>query len=368
MKISFIDLSSQYHKLKREIDSAILQVVSSGQYVLGTHVRGLENEFVRYHRTKYAVGLASGTDAILLSLRACGIGPGDEVIVPAFTFISTASMVCYAGAKPVFADINPVTFTLTADTIESALTKKTKAVIVVHLYGQMVDMNPILQLCKRKNLILIEDVAQATGAEYHGKKAGTFGKTACFSFYPTKTLGGAGDGGMVITSNSKIEKNLRQLRDHGQSSKYRFDQLGYNSRLDEIQATVLRIKFHHLDQWINKRRNLAKLYIANLKNISEIICPIEMSGTQHAYHLFTIRAKKRDKLREFLQKEGIGTGVHYPSPLHTQKAFSLLGYKSSDFPYSQFAAKEVLSLPMYPEMPESHIDIVSKKIRKFYRK
>jgi dTDP-4-amino-4,6-dideoxygalactose transaminase len=368
MKIPFIDLPKQYQGLETEIRESVLRVLASGHYILGENVRELENDFIRYHDSKYAIGLASGTDALLLSLRACGIGAGDEVIVPAFTFISTASVVCYCGAKPVFADIDINSYVMTAETIKAAITKKTKAVILVHLYGQIANIQPILKLCKAKKILLIEDVAQAIGSEYQGRKAGSFGVTGCYSFYPTKNLSGAGDGGLVITSSPKIEKQIRQLRDHGQSKKYQFDQLGYNSRLDEVQAAILRIKLRYLDKWIETRRRLASKYIDRLKNLQGIELPIEIPGTRHAYNLFTIRTKKRDALRDYLAKEGIATAVHYPYPLHIQKAFSFLGYKSGDFPNSVSASKTVLSLPLYPEMPTEHVDVVYDALCKFYSK
>ena len=368
MKIPFIDIASGYHELQTEIDSAVRDVLASGHYILGPNVKALEQEFAGYHQVPYALGLASGTDALLLALRACGIGAGDEVIVPAFTFISTASTVVYAGARPAFADIDPHTYTMTEATIKKALTKKTKAIIVVHLYGQPAEMAPIMKLCREKKLALIEDVAQAIGSEYQGHKAGSMGVAGCYSFYPTKNLGAIGDGGMVITTKKTVYQNLLKLRDHGQAKKYQFEMLGYNSRLDEIQAAVLRIKMKKLEDWAKRRIQIADLYLDLLKDIPQIECPQVIPGTRHVYNLFTISAIKRDGLREYLSQQGIGTAIHYPAPLHLQKAFANLKYKRGDMPFSEAAAKKVISIPLYPQIPEEHIEYTARKIREFYSK
>ena len=366
VNIPFLNIPSFYEQNKVEIDRLFSEILSGGRYILGPNVKAFENEFSQYHQVPFSLGLASGTDALLLALRACGIGTGDEVIVPAFTFISTASTVAYAGAKPVFADIEPSTFNLTEKTVRAALTRKTKAVIAVHLYGNPVDLGSLMKLCREKKLILIEDVAQAVGAEYNGKKVGTFGKAGCYSFYPTKNLGAAGDGGMVITADKKVYSKLFQLRDHGQSTKYRFETLGYNSRLDELQAGLLRLKLKQLDAWVVSRRKSASVYSQLLADIRGVQCPVSLPESRHAYNLYTIRARKRDKLREFLQEKGIGTAVHYPRPLHVQKAFKDIGIKAGKLPEAEKACKEVLSLPLYPGIPGEHIEMVASAIREFY--
>jgi len=366
MSVPFLNITATYNSDKKAIDQAVLDVLAGGHYVLGPNVQSFEKEFSEYHQGYSSLGLASGTDALLLALRASGLKPGDEVIVPAFTFISTVSTVVYAGFKPVFADIDPVSFNVTAKTISKALTKKTKAVIVVHLYGQPVDMDPVLKLCKDKKLFLIEDVAQALGAEYHGKKTGTIGKIGCFSFYPTKNLGAAGDGGMVITSSKPVFKTLFQLRDHGQAKKYHFEILGYNSRLDEIQAAILRIKFRRIEETLKERGILGNLYWEHLGDLTAVQLPIEQPKTRHSFNLYTIRTSKRDALQAYLREQGIGTAVHYPRPLHLQKAFANLGYKKGDCPEAEKAAKEVLCLPLYPGMPHDHIPQVAEAVRKFF--
>jgi dTDP-4-amino-4,6-dideoxygalactose transaminase len=366
VNIPFLNIPSFYQENKAEIDSLFSEILSGGRYILGPQVKEFETDFAKYHNVPFSLGVASGTDALLLALRASGIGAGDEVVVPAFTFISTASTVAYAGAKPVFADIDTATFNLTEKTVRAALTKRTRAVIAVHLYGNPVELNPLLKLCKEKKLILIEDVAQAAGAEYAGRKLGTFGKAGCFSFYPTKNLGAAGDGGMVITSDKRCHARLVQLRDHGQSSKYRFETLGYNSRLDELQAGLLKLKLKQLDNWVVSRRKSAETYTCLLSGLDAVRCPTSLPEAKHAYNLYTIRAAKRDKLREFLLAKGIGCAVHYPRPLHIQKAFKEIGIKAGKLPVAEKACKEVLSLPLYPGIPANHLEIVAAAVHEFY--
>jgi dTDP-4-amino-4,6-dideoxygalactose transaminase len=363
MKIPPIDLGTEYLSLKKEINEAVEKVFRSGNFILGEEVKLFEEEFARYCRVKYAVGVNSGTDALFLGCLSLDIGRGDEVIMPAFTYIATALAVSFTGAKPVFVDINPVTYNIDVTKIEEAITKRTKAILPVHLYGQPADMEPLLKIARRYNLKVIEDCAQAHGAEYQGKRVGGFGDVGCFSFYPTKNLGAYGDGGMVVTNNNKIYKRLLMLRDYGRKSRYEHIIKGYNSRLDTIQAAILSIKLKYLDKWNTERREKARIYNRLLKDMDGIITPTEANYAKHIYHIYAVRVKNRDAIYDALRQKGIGVLIHYPIPLHLQRAYRELSYKRGDFPVAERVSKEVLSLPIHPNLSKREIEFVVKQLK-----
>jgi dTDP-4-amino-4,6-dideoxygalactose transaminase len=366
MKIPFFDLKRQYDFIEKEVNEKLIEVLRSTHFILGEELEKFENEFAKYCGVEYGVGVASGTDALILSLKALNIGEGSEIITVPNTFTATVDAIARAGAKPVFVDINPETYNIDVNKIEGKITSRTKAIIPVHLYGQPADMEPILKIAKKYNLFVVEDACQSHGAEYNGSKTGSLADLGCFSFYPSKNLGAYGDGGMVVTKNKDLANIIRMMRNYGQSKKYFHDFVGFNSRLDEIQAAVLRIKLKFLDEWNQKRRNIAKKYNELLKG-ENIILPIEKEFSKHVYHLYVIRCNKRDKLQEFLSLNGISTGLHYPKPIHLQKAYIYLGYKEGDLPISEKYANEVLSLPMFPEMREEEVVYVCDTIRRFFK-
>ncbi len=358
-----VDLKTQYEAIKEEINSAVLGVMQSAHFILGPQGKALEEEIAGYHGVKHAVAVASGTDALHLALLAAGIKRGDEVITTPFTFIATAEAISYVGAIPVFVDIDPDSFNIDIAKIGPAITKKTKAIIPVHLYGQPVNMDGLMEIAKKHNLRVIEDCAQSFGAEYHGKKTGAIGDFGCFSFFPSKNLGGYGDGGMVITDDAKQAEHLLSLRNHGSKVRYYHDEVGFNSRLDEIQAAIIRIKFKHIEEYNAKRRNNARLYSQYL-NAPGIRTPSEQSGTKHVFHQYTIRVKNRDKVKQKLDAGGITSSmIYYPVPLHVQTAYKDLGMKPGSLPVSEQAALEVLSLPMYPELTEEQIKKVAEAVK-----
>jgi len=369
MEVNVVDLVKQYQKIQKEIDEAVLKTIQNGKFILGENVKSLEGELANYCDVKEAIGVNSGTDALWLSLMAIGVGLGDEVIVPAFTIIVDASVVCHLKAKPVFVDIDPVNFNLDPNKLEEKITKRTKAIIVVHLFGQTAEMGPILEIAKRHNIPVIEDACQAIGAAYKNQKAGTIGDLGCFSFFPTKNLGAYGDGGLITTNNQSLSEKLRLLRSHGseKGNKYSHIIIGHNSRLDEIQATVLRVKLKWLDKWNEARRQNAQYYNESLQGIGGLITPKEGQNSYHVYHQYTIRSQRRDQLQNFLQSQGITTNIYYPIPLHLQKALNYLGYRQGDFPESERAAQEVLSLPVYAELEKEKIDYVISQIKKFLK-
>ncbi|MCL5774007.1 MAG: DegT/DnrJ/EryC1/StrS family aminotransferase [Firmicutes bacterium] len=366
MNIPILDLKEQYQSIKSEINEAVGKVLGETQFILGPEVKKLEEEIAEFIGTKYAVGVASGTDALHLALRAMGVGKGDEVITTPFTFIATAETVLLAGAVPVFADINPDTFNIDPESIEKKLTSKTKAIIPVHLYGQCADMDKIMNIARKHNLKVLEDCAQSFGAEFKGKKAGSFGDTSAFSFFPTKNLGCFGDGGMVLTNSEEVAENLKMLRGHGSKVRYYHDIEGFNSRLDTLQAAILRVKLKYINEWNEKRRNAAHLYNKLIKD-SGVKTPVESGEGKHVYHQYTIKCKKRNELKDFLAGAGITSMIYYPLSLHQQKVFECLGYKKGDFPRSEKVQDEVLSLPIFPELGEERIKIISEKINEFYR-
>jgi len=365
--MKFLDLHQPHSELSKEINRAIKKVFKKSDFVLGQEVKLFEEEFARYCNTKYAVGVSSGTDALLLALKSLNIGIGDEVIVPAFTFIATALAVSYTGAKPVFIDVDEESYCLDAERLEKTITKRTKAVIPVHLYGQIADMHKILAVAQRYNLKVIEDAAQAHGAThiYRGlsKKSGSMGDIGCFSFYPTKNLGACGDAGAVVTSCKKIYSQLLILRDCGRVSRYEHAVMGYNARLDTIQAAILRVKLRRLDSWNQIRRKKAALYNKLLAEVRGIILPTQKQDVGHVYHLYVIRTRHREKLCRLLSKHKIPFFIHYPIPLHLQKAYRNLGYKQGDFPVAEKLAREIISLPLHPYLSDRDIETVAEVIK-----
>jgi len=374
--MKFLDLSAQYNSIKKEIDEAIKRVLESAVFIGGKEVEEFEKEVSKFCGIKHAIGVNSGTDALFLSLKALDIGPGDEVITTPFTFIATAGVVANCGAKPVFADINPRTFNIDPSKIEEKITEKTKAILPVHLFGQMADMDEIMGIARKHNLYVIEDAAQAIGAEYGSagspqvKKVGIIGDLGCFSFFPSKNLGAYGDGGMIVTNNDKLAEKIRLLKNHGSSPKEKYLNLivGTNSRLDALQAAVLRVKLKYLSKWSKERAEKASYYNEKLKGVGDIATPITASDRNHIFHQYTIRTKSRDELQKYLKEKEIPTMIYYPLPLHLQPAFKYLGYKAGDFPESEKVAKEVLSLPIYPEIPQETQDLITETIKEFYEK
>jgi len=362
--VPVLDLKAQYQSIKEEIDSAVLDVMASGYFVLGPSVKALEAEIAEYASCQYGVGVASGTDALRLSLAALGIGPGDEVITTPFTFVATANTISHAGARPVFVDIDPRTFNIVPAQIEGAITERTKAIVPVHLYGQPAEMDAIMDIARRHGLFVIEDCAQAIGAEDGGRRVGSFGDLACFSFYPTKNLGAFGDGGMVTTDDPEIAERITVLRQQGSKTRYYHDVLGFNSRLDEIQAALLRVKLRHMDDWQARRRQIAAGYDELLGNLG-VETPFVKPGVTHVYHQYTIRSARRDELHEFLRERGVGTMIYYPLPLHLQKMYDDLDYAEGSLPVSEAAGHEVLSLPMYPELTDEQVQAVADTIGEF---
>jgi dTDP-4-amino-4,6-dideoxygalactose transaminase len=372
VKVPILDLVRQYESLKPEMDAAVARVLVSGRFILGPEVEGLEKEVAAFCGAKHAIGLASGTDALLLSLRALGVGEGDQVLLPSFTFFATAGVVHNARAVPVFADIDPKTFNLDPASVRRILADKrhagtVKAMIPVHLYGQMADMDELVAISNEHKIAIVEDAAQAIGAEYKGKKAGTIGRLGCFSFFPTKNLGCYGDGGMVITNDDALAESLRILRVHGSKPKYFHRTIGYNSRLDALQAAVLRTKLPHLADWSQARARIADRYDPALAGTPGITTPPRFRDRTHIFHQYTIRVAggRRDALQRHLKDREIGTEVYYPLPLHLQDCFRSLGYKPGDLPESERASQEALSLPLFPEIRPEEQDWVVQAIREF---
>ena len=366
----FLDLRAQYAAIRDEVMVAVTRVMESQYFILGPEVEKLEQEIAAKLGAQHAVGCASGTDALILALMAAQIGPGHEVITTPFSFIATAGSIAYVGAKPVFVDIDPVTFNIDPQKIEAAIRPQTRAIMPVHLFGLSVDMDPILRIAKSRNLLVIEDAAQAIGARYHDRFAGTLGDFGCFSFFPSKNLGAAGDGGLITTNHPAFNERLRLLRTHGSKTKYSHDILGTNSRLDALQAAVLRVKLRHLDRWESGRRNRAARYCQLFaeKNLAGFVTPpaIPSPPDHHVYNQFTLRAARRDELKESLRLAGIPTEIYYPLCLHLQQAFACLGYRQGQLPIAEQASHEVLSFPVYPELADAHQDLVVQSIANFY--
>jgi len=365
----FLDLKAQFAAIRDEVMAAVTRVMESQQFVLGREGEALERELAQRVGVREAVGCASGTDALALALQALGVGGGDEVITTPFTFVASAGAVARLGAKPVFVDIQPDTFNLDPRQLERAINRRTRAIIPVHLYGLAADLDPILEMAGAHHLAVIEDAAQAIDAEYRGRKVGSLGAVGCFSFYPTKNLSAAGEAGLLTTSDPEWADRFRVLRDQGSRERYVYERIGTNSRLDEIQAAVLRVKLRHLDRWTAARRRHAERYLALLEEGGvgdRVKSPVEPPGCFHVYHQFTLRCPERDRLRDFLRRRGIPSQVYYPLPLHLQPAFSYLGYRAGDFPESEKACHEVLSLPVYPELTVEQQAAVGSAVAEFY--
>ena len=360
--VPFLDLKAQYQSIKAEIQQALNRVLDSGTFILGEEVKAFEEEFAAYCHARFAIAVNSGTSALHLALLAAGIGPGDEVITVPFTFVATAAAVLYTGARPVFVDIDPRSFTIDCTQIESAITPRTKAILPVHLYGQPADMDPMLEIARRHGLPVIEDAAQAHGAEYKGRRVGSIGDLGCFSFYPGKNLGAYGEGGMVVTNDLEYARTICMLRDWGQEHKYQHVLKGYNYRMDGLQGAVLRVKLGHLETWTEARRAHAARYDQLLTD-SGVQTPAVLPSCRHVYHIYAVRTTQRDALQQALQAGGIQTGIHYPIPVHLQPAYADLGYRAGEFPHSEAAAREVLSLPMFPELTPELQDRVASGVR-----
>ena len=361
MNIDLFDLRGQYFDLQDDINEAVMGVLSTGEYILGPRVRQLEQTIAAYCGKAYGVGVASGSDALFLALRACGIGEGDEVITSPFTFIATAGAISRTGATPVFVDIESGGCNIDPKLIEPQITIKTRAIIPVHIFGQMADMDAVAYLAKKHDLVVIEDACQAMGAENRGRRAGSLGQAGCFSFFPTKNLGGYGDGGMVVTGDDRLAARVKSLRAHGVGRKFVHDSIGCNSRLDEVQASVLLVKFNHLEGWIEQRTALARIYDQLLGDLVAI--PRVMKGNRHTYHLYVIRSSHRDTIRAHLERNGIGCGIYYPLPLHLQRAYKHLGYQVGDFPEAERAAGEVLAIPLHPGLAPAQIASIAQLVR-----
>lgn len=364
MKVPFVDLKAQSSLIGVEVNEAIQKVIESTAFILGPDVKRFEEHFAAFCETDYAIGVDSGTSAIELILRAFEIGPGDEVIAPANTFVATVLPITYVGATPVLVEMDPKTYNIDVNRIEEKITPKTRAIMPVHLYGQPVDMDPIVSIAKKHNLLVIEDACQAHGAYYKGKRAGSMSDAAAFSFYPAKNLGCYGDGGMAITPHAAINEKIRKLRDYGQEKKYHHVELGYNRRLDTIQAAVLDVKLKYLDQWNDGRRAAAGRYLKQLSG-SRYILPEVLADVTPVWHLFVIQTDRRDELQKYLGERGISTGIHYPIPIHLQKSYQHLGYAEGDFPLTEKADGRMLSLPMYAELTEEMTDHVVNSLLSF---
>jgi dTDP-4-amino-4,6-dideoxygalactose transaminase len=366
LKVPQIDLVRQYRLLKNEIDRSVLDVLDSGQFILGPWVRDLEEKVADLTGAGQGIGVASGTDALELALIACGVGAGDEVITSPFSFVSVAEVAIKLGAKPVFTDIDKLTFNMDAARLEDLITPKTKAIVPVHLYGQSTDMDPFMEIAARHSIHVIEDAAQAIGAKYKGRPVCSIAPLACLSFYPTKNLGCYGDGGMVLANDSDLGKKVEALRKHGQIDKYRYNLIGLNSRLDSVQAAILVVKLARLDAWNERRREVASLYNQGLADL-RVEVPFVADFAHHVYHQYTIKTAKRDGLRDFLAAKGIGTAIHYPLGLHLQDAYLPLGYKQGDLPNCDEVSRQVLSLPMFPEIEDAEVDYVCSMIGEFFK-
>jgi dTDP-4-amino-4,6-dideoxygalactose transaminase len=377
MKVPFLDLKAQYQRIKDEVNPAIQDILDNTAFILGKSVVQFEKEFAKAHNVKNCIGTSSGTDANHLALWALDIKPGDEVIIPANTFIATAWGATLCNAKPVFVDCHPASYNIDPDKIESAITPKTKAIVAVHLYGQPADMSVLQKIANEKNIFLVEDAAQAHLAEYKGKRIGGLSEVTSFSFYPGKNLGAYGEAGAVVTNNDELAKKIIKLREHGQSEKYHHDSFGHNYRMEGIQGAVLGVKLKYLAKWTDERRKVAAKYNELLGKSEHVSVPVELPYSKHVYHLYVIRVngkslekreETRNKLQSFLSDNGIASGLHYPIPLHLQKCFNHLGYKRGDFPVSEDLAQSGLSLPMFAELKDEQIEYVAAKIKEFFKK
>ncbi len=364
MKVNFVDLKAQYESIRSEIDPAIAAVIGETAFVSGKYAREFEARFAEYIGTEHCVGCANGTDALYMALDALGIGPGDEVITAVNTFIATSEAISHTGAKPVFVDCDEASFNIDPAKIEAAVTPRTKAILPVHLYGQPADMDPILEIARKHGLKVIEDAAQAHGADYHGRRVGTLGDAACYSFYPGKNLGAYGDAGGVVTNDEDLVARMRMMGDHGSSVKYKHDFEGRNSRLDGIQAAVLTVKLRHLDAWTDRRNAVARLYDEGLAGTVRV--PAVGEGLRHAFHLYVIRTPRREALMTALGEAQIYTGIHYPIPLHLQPAYAELGYRRGEFPVAESMMDEIVSLPMHGDLTDEMVARVIEAVRGFH--
>ena len=367
MRVPLLDLQAQYATIRDEIRPVVERVIESQQFILGPEVEAFEQEVAAYCGAKYAIGVSSGTDALLIALMAAGIGKGDEVITTPYSFIATATSISRVGAIPVFIDIDPKTYTIDPKAIADEITDATKAIMPVHLFGQCAEMKPILDLAKQRNMLVIEDAAQAIGAGQNGVKAGTMGAFGCFSFFPSKNLGGFGDGGLVTTNDDAFAQRVKELRQHGGKDKYRNAMIGINGRLDALQAAVLRVKLTHLDAWSAARREHADYYTKALQHVAGVQTPVTAAGNVHIYNQYSLRAQKRDELQAALNQQEIGNAIYYPIPLHLQECYRELKYQEGDFPAAEQAAKEAIALPVYPELTKAQQDHVIETIQAFYR-
>jgi len=358
MNVPFVDLKAQHRLIEAELNEGVARVFRNAAFVQGVEVKTFEDDFANYLGAGHCVAVNSGTAALHLTLLALGVGPGDEVISVAHTFIATSEAISAVGAKPVFVDVDPVTYTMDPARVEAAITSRTKAILPVHLYGNPAEMDALLAIGRRHNIPVVEDACQAHGATYKGRRAGTLGEAGCFSFYPSKNLGSCGEGGAIVTNNAHIAKQARMLRDHGSLRKYEHAFPGYNFRMEGIQGAVLAVKLKHLDKWNDQRRLLARKYDERLAGTAFVL-PTERSEARHVYHLYVIQAEDRDALREYLGQHGIESGLHYPLPLHLQPAYKSLGYKAGDFPVTESVTKNIVSLPMYPELSPEAVDYVA---------
>lgn len=368
MAVPLLDLKAQYATIREEIRAAVERVLESQQFVLGPEVEAFEREIAAYSRCRYGIGVSSGTDALLVALMAIDIRPDDEIITSPYTFFASVGSIARLGARPVFVDIDPLTYNLDPTRVEAAITLRTRAIIPIHLFGQIADMDPVLEIAARRNLFLIEDAAQAIGAEYKGKRAGSLGHLGCSSFFPSKNLGGYGDGGLVTTNDAQLAQRVRQLRSHGEQSRYEHTQVGGNFRLDALQAAVLRVKLRHVDAWTAARQRNADTYrrLFASQELGEISLPVEAPQRRHVYHQFIVQSAHRDALLATLQRQGIGAAVYYPTPLHLQPCFTSLHYQRGAFPHSEYAAGHSLALPIYPELTPAMQEEVVQAIAAFH--
>ncbi len=363
IKVPFLDLNSQHAPLRREFSAAIEEVIDSGAFAGGPFVAQFEEDFASYCDCPHAIGVGSGTEALWLTLLAFGVGPGDEVLTVPSTFMATAEAITYCGAKPVFVDIDERTYTMDPAGLEDAITRRTKAIIPVHLFGQTADMDPILEVARARGLYVIEDAAQAHGAEYKGRRAGSLADAGCFSFYPGKNLGAFGEAGAIVTNNDELQEKIRVLRDHGQIRKYHHTMVGWNCRMDAIQAAVLRIKLRYLEQGNELRRAHAAQYYRLLEGLEEVVAPYQAPFARHVYHIYAIRVRERDSVIERLREMGIGCGIHYPVPVHLQEAYSNLGYGVGSFRMAEQTSQEFISLPMFPELTPAQVEMVAENLK-----
>ena len=364
INVPLLDLVAQYQEIKPEMDAAIQRVLDSGHFILGPDVAAFEKETAAYLSVAHGIGVASGTDALLLALRALEIGPGDEVILPAYTFFATIGTVLHVGATPILVDIDEQTYCINIEQTRAKVTSATKAIIPVHLYGQAAEMDALTEIAREHDLSIIEDNAQAFGAEYKGRKTGGISDIGCLSFFPSKNLGGYGDGGMIVTNNLELAEKIRMLRAHGWKKKYFPEILGYNSRLDALQAAVLRVKLKHIDRWNDGRRKVAHTYRNALADFTNLETPFEAPNRKHVYHLYILQMKNRDQVQEKLKEAGIGTSIYYPQPLHLAEPCRELGYTEGDFPVTEKASRETLAIPIYPEMTAAQIEYVIDVVKK----